>query len=184
MSDLAGRSNILMKATNWASNSTLILRAKGDSCAHQKMEHEGYEFEAAEGSLALLIRKILKHQEPPFKSRAITSPCDETRCFRVPGQRQSSGGRCHRTYHRRRRRPVNALDQALRSALVKFYPSLKKMRLEDYKVRILDSTSGSSAALACLLNPPTASRTGAQSASTTTSSKPASRHSWTVSNTR
>jgi len=31
------------------------------------MEHEGYEFEAAEGSLALVIRKILKHQEPPFK---------------------------------------------------------------------------------------------------------------------
>src|SRR5437867_10010608 len=41
--------------------------------------------------------------------------------------------------------PVNALDQALRAALMKFYPSLKKVRLEDYKVRILDSTTGTGA---------------------------------------
>src|SRR5437773_9021882 len=41
--------------------------------------------------------------------------------------------------------PVNALDQALRAALVKFYPQLKKVHLTDYKVRILDSTSGTGA---------------------------------------
>src|SRR5207302_10153586 len=41
--------------------------------------------------------------------------------------------------------PVNALDQALRNALVKFYPQLKKVRLSDYKVRILDSSSGTGA---------------------------------------
>ena len=41
--------------------------------------------------------------------------------------------------------PVNALDQALRNALVKFYPQLKKVQLADYKVRILDSTAGTGA---------------------------------------
>jgi 2-isopropylmalate synthase len=41
--------------------------------------------------------------------------------------------------------PVNALDSALRSALSKFYPSLKKVRLTDYKVRILNSTTGTAA---------------------------------------
>ena len=41
--------------------------------------------------------------------------------------------------------PVNALDQALRTALVKFFPKLKQVRLEDYKVRILDSTAGTGA---------------------------------------
>ena len=41
--------------------------------------------------------------------------------------------------------PVNALDSALRAALVKFYPQLRSMRLTDYKVRILDSTTGTGA---------------------------------------
>jgi len=41
--------------------------------------------------------------------------------------------------------PINALDQALRSALSKFYPQLKKVQLSDYKVRILDSNSGTGA---------------------------------------
>ena len=41
--------------------------------------------------------------------------------------------------------PVNALDQALRAALVKFFPQLKKVQLEDYKVRILDSATGTGA---------------------------------------
>jgi 2-isopropylmalate synthase len=41
--------------------------------------------------------------------------------------------------------PVNALDQALRAALVKFFPQLERVRLADYKVRILDSTSGTGA---------------------------------------
>jgi len=40
---------------------------------------------------------------------------------------------------------VNALDQALRAALIKFYPCLKRVQLEDYKVRILDSTAGTGA---------------------------------------
>ena len=40
---------------------------------------------------------------------------------------------------------MNALDQALRAALVKFYPQLKRVQLEDYKVRILDSSAGTGA---------------------------------------
>src|SRR5215475_8663814 len=64
----AGRSNIVMKAHELGfkvSNDTPEL--KEILSRIKKLEHEGYEFEAAEGSLALVIRKILKHQEAPFK---------------------------------------------------------------------------------------------------------------------
>ena len=68
MSDLAGRSNILMKAQELGFKLNSDTPELKEILARiKKMEHEGYEFEAAEGSLALLIRKILKHQEPPFK---------------------------------------------------------------------------------------------------------------------
>src|SRR5712664_3896128 len=68
ISDLAGRSNIVMKAHelgfNLAADTPELKEILGRI---KKLEHEGYEFEAAEGSLALLIRKILKHREPPFQ---------------------------------------------------------------------------------------------------------------------
>src|SRR6266700_2148243 len=68
MSDLAGRSNIVMKAHELGfkiNNDTPEL--KEILTRIKQLEHEGYEFEAAEGSLALVIRKILMHEEPPFK---------------------------------------------------------------------------------------------------------------------
>src|SRR6185369_4508442 len=68
ISDLAGRSNIVIKAHELGfklDNDTPEL--KDILTRIKQLEHEGYEFEAAEGSLALVIRKILKHEEPPFK---------------------------------------------------------------------------------------------------------------------
>ena len=112
----------------------------------KKLEHEGYEFEAAEGSLALLIRKILKHEEPPFKIEGYhvsirrdrsTFVCQASVKVLVDGQTEHTIAEGDG--------PVNALDQALRAALVKFYPPLKKVRLADYKVRILDSMAGTGA---------------------------------------
>src|SRR5437867_6993924 len=144
MSDLAGRSNIVMKAHELGfklDNETPELR---EILARiKKLEHEGYEFEAAEGSLALLIRKILKHQEPPFRIEGYhvsmrrdraTSVCQASVKVQVDGLTEHTIAEGDG--------PVNALDQALRAALAKFYPQLKKVHLSDYKVRILDSTAG------------------------------------------
>src|SRR5437867_4912372 len=147
MSDLGGRSNIVMKAHELGfklDNETPELR---EILARiKKLEHEGYEFEAAEGSLALLIRKILKHQEPPFhiesyhvsmrRDRAI-SVCQASIKVQVDGVTEHTIAEGDG--------PVNALDQALRAALVKFYPQLKGVQLSDYKVRILDSATGTGA---------------------------------------
>ena len=111
-----------------------------------ELEGQGYEYEAAEGSLALLIRKILKHQEPPFKIEGYhvsirrdraTSVCQASVKVQVDGVTEHTIAEGDG--------PINALDQALRAALVKFYPQLKRIQLEDYKVRILDSTAGTGA---------------------------------------
>jgi 2-isopropylmalate synthase len=110
------------------------------------LEHEGYEFEAAEASLALLISKILKHQSPPFMVDAYhlsmrrdgeTSICEATIKVRVGEQKAHTVAEGDG--------PVNALDSALRAALVRFYPQLKDVQLTDYKVRILDTATGTAA---------------------------------------
>ena len=67
ISELAGRSNIVMKAQELGfklTNDTPELKSILNRI--KELEHEGYEFEAAEGSLALLISKALKHREPLF----------------------------------------------------------------------------------------------------------------------
>jgi 2-isopropylmalate synthase len=147
VSDLAGKSNIVMKAqelgfrvTNDTPElKTILARIK-------ELEHEGYEFEAAEASLALLISRALKHEGLPFRVDAYhvsmrrdgpSSICEATVKVRVG----SEGGHTVAEGDG----PVNALDKALRAALVKFYPQLKKVVLTDYKVRILESSSGTGA---------------------------------------
>ncbi len=147
VSDLAGKSNIVMKAQELGfeiDNGTPELKAILNRI--KELEHQGYEFEAAEASLALLIRKILKHQEPPFKVEAyhvsmrrdgLESVVEATVKVRVGDEvahtvAEGDG-------------PVNALDSALRLALGQFFPQIKKVQLTDYKVRILDSVTGTAA---------------------------------------
>jgi 2-isopropylmalate synthase len=153
ISDLAGRSNIVMKARELGfdlGNDTpelkLILNRIKD------LEHQGYEFEAAEGSLALLIRKALKHEQAAFRVDGYhvsmrrdgqNSSCEATVKIRVGEKRAhtvSDGDG-----------PVNALDAALRAGLVRFFPALQNVHLTDYKVRIIDSMTGTAARTRVLL---------------------------------
>lgn len=147
VSDLAGRSNIVMKARELGfdlSNDTPELRQI--LARIKELEHEGYEFEAAEASLALLIRKILKHQDLPFtvagyhvsmRKDGDSSVCEATIKVRV--------GKDFAHTVAEGDGPVNALDSALRTALGKFHPQLQDVQLTDYKVRILDSATGTAA---------------------------------------
>jgi 2-isopropylmalate synthase len=141
VSDLAGRSNILMKAQELGFKlgpdtpelKTILTRIKD-------LENRGYEYEAAEASLALLIGKTLKKREMPFAVEAYhvsmrrdgkTSICEATVKARVGDQLAHTVAEGDG--------PVNALDRALRTALVKFFPQLRRVSLIDYKVRILTS---------------------------------------------
>jgi 2-isopropylmalate synthase len=153
ISDLAGRSNIVMKARELGfdiSNETPELKAILNRV--KELEHSGYEFEAAEGSLALLIRKALRHEHAPFKVDAYhvsmrrdgqASACEATVKVRVGEKRAHTVADGDG--------PVNALDAALRSALIKFFPSLEKVQLTDYKVRIIDTGIGTAAKTRVLL---------------------------------
>jgi 2-isopropylmalate synthase len=153
MSELAGRSNIVMKARELGfdvSRETPELEAMLKRV--KALEHEGFEFEAADGSLALLIRRALRHEAQPFtvdayhvsmRSGAATSVCEATVKVVV--------GRDHAHTVADGDGPVNALDGALRSALLKFYPDLQSVRLTDYKVRIVNSASGTAAVTRVLI---------------------------------
>jgi 2-isopropylmalate synthase len=147
ISDLAGRSNIVMKAQELGfkiTNDTPELRQILETI--KQREHEGYEFEAAEASLALLISQTLKHREPSFHVDAYhvsmrrdsrDSICEATIKVSVGNQRAQTVADGDG--------PVNALDGAMRLALVKFFPQLRHVTLTDYKVRILDSATGTAA---------------------------------------
>jgi 2-isopropylmalate synthase len=153
ISDLAGRSNIVMKARELGFDlsddtthlKTMLARIK-------ELEHRGYEFEAADGSLTLLIRRVLTDEPPPFtvdayhvsmRAEGAASICEATVKVRVGTDRAHTVADGDG--------PVNALDAALRAALVTFYPQLKNVRLTDYKVRIIDSTSGTAATTRVLI---------------------------------
>jgi 2-isopropylmalate synthase len=147
ISDMSGRTNILMKAAELGFKlSPDAPETRAMTAEVKKLENEGYEFEAAEGSLALLIRKILQHEEPRFtvesyhvsirRDRAIRV-CQASVKVRVDGETEHTIAEGDG--------PVNALDGALRAALVKFFPQLKRVQLSDYKVRIINSTAGTGA---------------------------------------
>jgi 2-isopropylmalate synthase len=153
ISDLAGRSNIVMKARELGfdlSNDTAHLKTV--LARIKTLEHRGYEFEAADGSLALLIRRVLTAAPAPFtvdayhvsmRSEGATSVCEATVKVRVGADRAHTVADGDG--------PVNALDSALRAALVTFYPQLEAVRLTDYKVRIIDSTTGTAATTRVLI---------------------------------
>ena len=147
ISDLAGRSNIVIKAQQLGfkiTNDTPEL--KPILSRIKDLEHLGYEFEAAEGSLSLLLKRILEHKELPFAVDA----------YHVSMRGDGKGSVCEATVRVRVGSeishtvaegdgPVNALDGALRAALARFFPKLKNIRLTDYKVRIINSSTGTAA---------------------------------------
>ena len=147
VSDMSGRTNILMKAAELGFKLKPDMpEVKAITARIKELEGQGYEYEAAEGSLALLISQTLKHREPSFAVET----------YHVSMRRDTKESICEATVRVRVGKtvhhevaegdgPVNALDGALRSALVKSFPQLKQVTLTDYKVRILNSDTGTAA---------------------------------------
>jgi 2-isopropylmalate synthase len=147
ISDMSGRTNILMKADELGFKlKTESPELKVITALVKERENAGYEYEAAEGSLALLIGNTLQHRTAPFivekyhvsmRRDSKESICEATVRVRVGDKTQHEVAEGDG--------PVNALDSALRAALGKSFPKLKKVTLTDYKVRILDSATGTAA---------------------------------------
>ena len=149
MSEVAGRSTILEKIRRFAPEvkrndpivSELMEKVK-------ELESRGYQFEGADGSFELLVRKMLGQYKPFFKlhyyQTSGSNPRPEEGVCCCAQIKVDVGGEIEITAGEGDG-PVNALDIALRKALEKFYPVVTKFRLVDYKVRVLDSKSATAA---------------------------------------
>lgn len=155
VSDLSGRATIKRKAEDYG-----LHLPKDDPVAMQvledlkELENQGFQFEAAEASFELLVNKAMGKSKKYFELvgfRVIDQKSSEN-CMPVSEAtiRVKVGGREEHTAALGQG-PVNALDNALRKALEKFYPELKTMELVDYKVRVLPGLAGTEARVRVLI---------------------------------
>jgi 2-isopropylmalate synthase len=155
VSDLAGKSNIEYKAREMG------IHLDDDELSSRKvvqkikeMEDRGYQFDVAEGSLSLLIKKTTGEFKEPFmlesfqvinsKTGDNPSHCHATVKVSVGDEEELTAAEGNG--------PINALDHALRKALIKFYPQISEMHLVDFKVRIIEGSEGTAAKVRVLLD--------------------------------
>ena len=113
----------------------------------QDKEHSGYQFEAADASFELFVKRSLKKYKPFFKLEGFKTASEKRfdgRVFAEASIRVNVNGKSKYSASDGDG-PVEALDRALRQALKKFYPRLEEMHLTDYKVRVLDTAAGTAA---------------------------------------
>ncbi|PIQ84074.1 MAG: citramalate synthase [Candidatus Omnitrophica bacterium CG11_big_fil_rev_8_21_14_0_20_63_9] len=153
VSELSGRSSLVLKAKDLAIDlSKETPEAKRLLKLLQKLEHQGYHFEAAQGSLELLLKRELEHLKPFFKLegfRVIMEKRDH-KLFSEATIKVKVGKAIEQTAAEGDG-PVNALDNAIRKALRRFYPTLAQMHLTDFKVRVLDEKAGTAAKVRVLI---------------------------------
>jgi 2-isopropylmalate synthase len=154
ISELSGRSSIVKKAGEMG-----IKMDQGSPEAMkilnqvQDMEKEGYQYELAEASLMLLMKRASSASlkffsiedlrvivEKRFGGNIVSEATVKVRFGDVERHTVSMGDG-----------PVHAMDQALRKSLVDYYPALKKMHLSDFRVRVLDERSGTAAKVRVLI---------------------------------
>lgn len=153
VSDLAGRGNIISLAEAFNLD---VEDANARAVLEQikQMEHQGYSFEGAEASVAMMLKRVQPDYAPPFtlidymvlvehrRGRGMVTEAtvklavDDEELYTVA---DGNG-------------PVNALDRALRKALLPVYPRLENFQLADYKVRIVDATEATAATTRVLID--------------------------------
>jgi 2-isopropylmalate synthase len=152
VSELSGRGNVLAKAEEYEVE--LADGAEGAVLRGLKeREARGFAFEAAEASVALMMRRQAPDYKPPFELvdyKVIVGQRQHEEAFSDAAIKIRVGGEVVHTAAEGNG-PVSALDAALRKALASKYPHVTGIRLEDYKVRILDGVEGTSATTRVLI---------------------------------
>lgn len=154
VSELGGQTSILIRARGLDLDLTKDdPRTKKILKLLQDLEHKGYHFEAAEASLELLLKRELNRHRRFFELegfRVVIEKRSDKKVsseaiikLKVKGEREHTAAEGDG--------PVNALDNALRKALKDFYPTLSKMHLSDFKVRVLDEKAGTAAKVRVLI---------------------------------
>jgi 2-isopropylmalate synthase len=155
LSDLSGRANVLAKAAEFGESS----EATGADVQRvvqrlKELEHRGYAFEGAEASYKLMTRKVRGEYRPFFALRGFKITIDKRDSGEVPECEATIkvevGGQLEHTAAVGDG-PVNALDAALGKALIRFYPTLREVRLTDYRVRVLSGPETGTASVVRVL---------------------------------
>lgn len=155
ISDQSGKSNVLHKAKKYGLNlestdpvvTSILTKLK-------TLENEGFQFEGAEASFELLMRRALGSQRRYFELKGFRVINQKTEMDQPPQAEATimlEVGREMIHTAALGDGPVNALDNALRKALTHFYPNLTEMWLDDYRVRVLASEHGTGARVRVLI---------------------------------
>ena len=145
VSEVAGRRNVRLRARE------LGLAPGGDESAVlqriKELEHRGFQFEAAEGSFEMLVRRKEPGYRPPFVVDDFTVLVEKRGGDGIRAQATVKLRVGDEVVHTAAEGdgPVNALDRAVRKALLPHYPALAGVHLTDYKVRIVDEHLGTAA---------------------------------------
>lgn len=154
VSDLSGQSNIRYKAKELGIDLPDEKEFSKNFVGYLKsLEYEGFQFDGAEGTFELLLRSELKQYKPFFtvtyakinvlKDQNDVSYSEAVLKVEVNGELEHTAADGNG--------PVNALDSALRKALMRFYPEIANIKLIDYKVRVLGGKDGTGAKVRVLI---------------------------------
>lgn len=155
VSDQAGKSNILHKAERYGlklDDSDPIIASIVTEL--KELESQGYQYEAAEASFELLMRRAMGMHKKYFTLEGLRVMNNKYQMDMPPLTEATirlfvGGDEVHTASMGEG--PVNAIDRALRKALIRFYPSLQEMELIDYKVRVLSGEHGTGAKVRVLI---------------------------------
>lgn len=148
ISELGGRSNILYKSQQ------IGLDVNGDGPEARRiierikqLESQGFQFEAAEASFQILVRRTQPDYRPPFELLDLLVLVEKRRGTEILAEATVKIRVGDHVFHTAAEGngPVNALDTAIRKALLQYYPSLANVSLVDYKVRVVNEKHGTSA---------------------------------------
>ena len=154
LSELSGKDNIAVKRREFGLDGVTREEERVVLQKIKELENAGFAFESAEASVELMLRRLRKDYHAPFELIDYTASVQHR-----AGRGMFSEGTVkvrvgEHIFHEvaEGNGPVNALNRALRKAIQGFYPRLRDVHLVDYKVRILDSTSGTAAMTRVLID--------------------------------
>lgn len=154
VSELSGKDNIATKRKEFGLDGLTREEERRILQQIKDLENAGFAFESAEASVELMLRRARAGYQPPFEMIDYTAAVEHRAGRGMFSEATVKVRVGDRIFHEvaEGNGPVNALNRALRKAILPFYPRLRAVHLTDYKVRILDSESGTAAMTRVLID--------------------------------
>jgi 2-isopropylmalate synthase len=161
VSELSGKDNIAVKRKEFGLMGLSREEERKVLQQIKELENAGFAFESAEASVELMLRRARKDYKPPFELIDFTTNVEHRARRGLFSEATVKVNVGERVFHEvsEGNGPVNAMDLALRKAILQFYPRLDRVNLVDYKVRILDSNSATAATVRVLIDSTDGERT-------------------------